>query len=423
MMLSYLLARSGVAVTLIEKHGDFLRDFRGDTVHPSTLDVLDELGLLDEFLAMPHQQLTSVRGVLGGFPFEAANFSHVSARCKFVALMPQWDFLNFLASRAKNLPGFDLRMQYEAVDLIYEGERVTGVDARTAQGNARIMADLVVGCDGRHSITRKAARLELIESGVPIDVLWFRLSRKPDDPDQLLGNINYGKALVLINRDRYFQAGLIIRKDSFDQVRSNGLAAFQAGLRQIAPYLGDRVEEVRDWNQVKLLSVQINRLKRWYAPGLLCIGDAAHAMSPAGGVGINLAIQDAVAAANLLAGPLLGRRVDEAVLARVQKRRELPARVTQFFQVGAHKALSYVFRHPGALEPPWQFRLAVSVPGIQHVTGRLVGMGMRPEHVCEAGKPYGEAGLLQRAAVLAGKLAGIAVRTLRTVTDGARRAA
>ena len=326
-MLGYLLARAGVEVTVLEKHADFNRDFRGDTVHPSTLEVMYELGLLEGFLKVAHQKLTSVSGVLGDFAFKAADFSRLPTHCKFVALMPQWDFLDFLSGKATQFPTFHLRMQHDVVHLIRAGERITGVRAQTPDGLVHIRADLVIGCDGRHSTTRKAAGFEVIERGVPIDVLWFHLSRHADDPEQVLGNLNYGKALVLINRGDYFQAGLLIRKGSFAEVQSRGLDAFRLAIRQVAPYLGDRVDELKDWDQIKLLTVQVNRLQQWHRPGLLCIGDAAHAMSPAGGVGINLAIQDAVATANLLADSLRERRVTEALLARVQCRREFPTRV------------------------------------------------------------------------------------------------
>jgi 2-polyprenyl-6-methoxyphenol hydroxylase-like FAD-dependent oxidoreductase len=381
MMLGYLLARAGIAVTALEKHADFFRDFRGDTVHPSTLELMYELGFLDDFLKIPHQELTSAGGKFGDFSFQTANFSHVPGHCKFVALMPQWDFLNFLAARAKAFPTFDLRMQHEVVNLIIESGQVRGVEARTPTQTVQIRADLVVGCDGRHATTREVAQLEVIEFGVPIDVLWFRLSRKTADPEQLLGAINYGRALILINRGDYFQAGLIIQKNSFAEIKTRGLEAFRKTILQIAPFLGDRVEELQDWEQIKLLSVQINRLRQWYRPGLLCIGDAAHAMSPAGGVGINLAIQDAVAAANLLSDPLRRGLVTETMLAAVQHRREFPTRITQRMQVGAHRGLNYIFRHPGALKAPWQLRFATRVPGIQHLLGRMIGVGVRPEHI------------------------------------------
>jgi 2-polyprenyl-6-methoxyphenol hydroxylase-like FAD-dependent oxidoreductase len=412
MMFGYLLARSGIAVTVLEKHNDFFRDFRGDTVHPSTLTVLDELGLLEDFLKLPHQQVTSVGGIFGNFPFQVANLSRVPGKCKFVALMPQWDFLNFLSSRAKRFPSFDLRMRHEAIGLLRNNGRVIGVEARTPDGTTQIHAHLVVGCDGRHSVARDAAHLEVIESGVPIDVLWFRISRKPGDPDQLFGNINYGKALILINRGDYFQAGLVIPKDSFDQIKQQGLAAFRMSLVQVAPYLIDRVEELEDWEQIKLLSVQINRLRQWHRPGLLCIGDAAHAMSPAGGVGINLAIQDAVAAARLLTQPLQQGRVMESALAAVQSRREFPTRVTQFMQVNAHKGLQYVFQHPGPLKAPWPMKLAVKIPAIQHLAGRIVGIGVLPEHISETkSRPP----LLERIAVATGIAAAIVVNLGRAL--------
>ena len=409
MMLGYLLARAGVAVTVIEKHNDFLRDFRGDTVHPSTLELMDELGLLEDFLKMPHQEVTSIGGMFGDFPFTAADFRFVPGPCKFVALMPQWDFLNFLSAKARNFPAFDLRMRHEAVRLIFNQGRVIGVEARAPQGTVQILADLVVGCDGRHPVTREAAQLEVIEYGVPIDVLWFRIRRMESDPEQAFGNINYGKALILINRGDYFQAGFIIRKGSFEEIKRNGLEAFRESILQVIPHLRGRVEELRDWDQIKLLSVQINRLRQWHRPGLLCIGDAAHAMSPAGGVGINLAIQDAVAAARLLAGPLGKRRVTEAVLARVQQRREFPTRVTQRMQVNAHKGLQYIFNHTGPIQAPWQFKLAASVPGLPHVAGRLIGVGVRAEHVRERANP------LMRVAVGAGIIAAVAVNFARAL--------
>ena len=386
-MLGYLLARAGVDVTVLEKHQDFNRDFRGDTVHPSTLELMYELGLLQDFLKVPHQELTSAGAVFGDFSFKAADFSRLPTHCKFVALMPQWDFLDFLSNQAKGFPGFHLQMRHECVDLIREEGRIRGVQAQTPEGPVQIRADLVVGCDGRHATTRQAVGLEVIEYGVPIDVLWFHLSRHANDPDQLLGNINYGKALILINRGDYFQAGLLIRKGSFEEVQRKGLDEFRETIRRIAPYLGDRVDDLQDWEQIKLLTVQVHRLRQWYRPGLLCIGDAAHAMSPAGGVGINLAIQDAVATANLLSDPLREGRITEWWLAQVQQRREFPTRVTQEVQVLAHKAFEKIFQNPGQARAPWQLKAAVQIPGIQHLTARLVGMGVRPEHIKGARQP------------------------------------
>ncbi len=384
MMLGYLLARQGVRVTVIEKHADFFRDFRGDTVHPSTLEVFHELGLLEDFLKLPHQELRTLGGVFGGFQFQAADFRNVPAHCKFVALMPQWDFLGFLSGQAKQFPHFDLRMRHEAVGLARDGGRVNGVEVRTPDGLALIRADLVIGCDGRHSAVRQAAQLEVLEFGVPADVLWFRIHRHPEDPQELFGNVNYGRALILINRGDYFQAGLIIEKGSFEQLKSAGMEEFRRTIAKIAPYLGDRVEELQAWDQIKLLTVQINRLRSWHRPGLLCIGDAAHAMSPAGGVGINLAIQDAVAAANLLALPMRDGTLKDSQLAAVQQRREFPTRVTQLLQVNAHRGFSWVFRHPGPVQAPWQVKVAFQLPGVQRVMGRLIGIGVRPEHVADA---------------------------------------
>ena len=380
-MLGYLLARKGVEVTVLEKHQDFFRDFRGDTVHPSTLDVLKELGLLDQFLQLPHQRVESGGVVIGDSTFRAADFRHLPTHCKFIALMPQWDFLNFLSSHAKKFPSFQLLMGHQAVDLIKDRRRVAGVVALNNGQKVEVHADLVIGCDGRHSVVRNAAGLKVIEHGVPIDVLWFRISRMPGDPSNVLGNVNNGKVLILINRADYFQAGFIIRKGSFASIQARGLEAFREEIRQLAPWLGERVEELRDWEQVKMLTVQINRLKRWHRPGILCIGDAAHAMSPAGGVGINLAIQDAVAAANLLAGPLLEGRVSDSDLAAVERRRLFPTRVTQGVQLLMHRGMARIFDDPKPVHVSWPFKAIQHVPGIHRAVGYAIGVGARPEHV------------------------------------------
>ena len=385
-MLGYLLARKGIQVAVLEKHEDFFRDFRGDTVHPSTLEVLKELGLLDEFLDLPHEKVEWLGVIVGDSLFDVADFRHLPATCKFVALMPQWDFLNFLSAKAKRFPSFELLVQHEATGLVRDGQRITGVVAQNNGREVQVRADLVVGCDGRHSLTRSAAGLEVIEHGVPIDVLWFRISRMPGDSAQVLGNVNYGKALILINRSEYFQAGLIIKKGSYDEIKSRGIDAFRADIRKIAPYLGERANELHDWEQIKILTVQINRLPRWYRLGLLCIGDAAHAMSPAGGVGINLAIQDAVAAANILTEPLKERCVPLSALAAVQDRREFPTRVTQSIQLIAHRGFARVFEDPGPIRAPWQLKAAMKIPGIHRAMGYAVGIGARPEHVHEKAK-------------------------------------
>jgi 2-polyprenyl-6-methoxyphenol hydroxylase-like FAD-dependent oxidoreductase len=415
-MLGYLLARAGVEVVVLEKHADFFRDFRGDTVHPSTLQVMHELGMLEEFLELPHQRLTSATARVGNFDFHAAEFSNLPTRCKFVALMPQWDFLNFLSARAARFPSFHLRKQCEAVNLLRDGETTVGVEARSPDGPVQIHADLVVGCDGRHSTIRRAAGLEVQEFGVPIDVLWFSISRRAGDPEQLAGNINYGKALIVINRGDYSQAGMIIPKGSFEQIQRDGLEAFRETIARIAPYLSDRAGELQSWDQIKLLTVQINRLRKWHLPGLLCIGDAAHAMSPAGGVGINLAIQDAVATANLLAEPLRWGPVTEAQLARVQQRREFPTRVTQMLQVSAHKAFERVFETSGPIEAPWQLKVLADIPGRPWVMGCVVGIGVRPEHVRGARRhECRREWSFRKAAVSAGALLGAVVATVRAL--------
>lgn len=409
-MLGYLLSRKGVKVTVLEKHKDFFRDFRGDTVHPSTLELMYELEILEEFLRVPHQKLRSISGVVGGFSFKVADFSRVPTYCKFVALMPQWDFLNFLRENARKFPAFDLRIRHEATAVLREGERITGVVVQTPDGPKEITADLVVACDGRHSTIRKAAGLPMTEFGVPMDVLWFRIGRHTDDPEQLFGNINYGRALVLINRGDYFQAGLIIRKDSFDDIKRAGLEAFREIIAQIAPYLRNRVHELQNWEQIKLLSVKLNRLKRWHQPGLLCIGDAAHAMSPAGGVGINLAIQDAVATANLLADALRERRMTDEVLQHVQRRREFPTRLTQAAQAKAHKVFAQLFRNTGPVNVPWQLKAAVRIPGINHAIGRAVGIGVRPEHIRDARRsPAYRNGRVAKIALGMGMVAGFVI--------------
>ena len=418
-MLGYLLARAGVNVTVLEKHQDFNRDFRGDTVHPSTLQVMHELGLLEDFLKVPHQEMTHASGVYGDFPFRTADFSRLPTQCKFVALMPQWDFLNFLSSQGTRFSNFRLLMQHECIELVREDGRVCGVEAHTPGGRVQIRANLVIGCDGRHSTTRQAAGFEVIEHGVPIDVLWFRISRRATDPEQALGNINYGRVLVLINRGDYFQTGLLIRKGSFAEMQNNGLDHFRRIIREIAPYLGDRVDELQDWKQISLLTVQVNRLRQWYRPGLLCIGDAAHAMSPAGGVGINLAIQDAVATANLLADPLREGRITEWWLAQVQRRREFPTRVTQQLQVFAHKGLQRVFQNPGSAIAPWPMKAVVSLPGVQHVMARVIGIGVRPEHIKGAKKESGFC--LKKIAVGVGVAMGMAALAVGLVRKQRRR--
>ncbi len=382
-MLGFLLARAGHQVTVLEKHKDFFRDFRGDTIHPSTLELLYELGILDDFLAVPHNKVTALSIAIGGQSIPMADFTHLPTHSKFIALMPQWDFLNFLAVQATQFPNFRLLMEHEVTDLIEDhNDRVIGVHANTPSGPVDISAMLVVGCDGRQSISRTSAQLPLHETGVPIDVLWFHLSRHEGDPENVLGNINYGSLLILINRGDYFQCGFIIAKDSFTtKIQPAGLSAFRESLVRLVPSLSDRVDEIADWDQIKLLSVQINRLTRWHRPGLLCIGDAAHAMSPVGGIGINLAIQDAVAAAHIVAPALSTGFVSELTLAHVQSRRELPTRITQTFQAVAHYFLNKALDNPSAIKPPFLLRLLSPHPLFRRTLARFVGMGVRPEHI------------------------------------------
>lgn len=386
MVLGYLLARAGVDVVVLEKHGDFLRDFRGDTIHPSTLEVMYELGLLDEFLQRPHQELSRVDAWIGDSRMTLADFSHLPTQCKFVAFMPQWDFLNFLAEKTAKYPSFHLRMQAEATELRMSGETVTGVTARTPQGELQVRAKLVVGADGRGSVVRQRAGLQVQDIGAPMDVLWMRISKSPSDPEYSLGRLNRGHMLVMIERGEYWQCGFVIAKGGFDELQRRGLPAFREEIRHTASFLGDRVDELSDWSHVKLLTVRVDRLAQWHRPGLLCIGDAAHAMSPVGGVGINLAIQDAVAASNMLADPLYEGTLNEPHLAAVQQRRERPTRKTQRLQVLIQNRVIRGVIGNGRtdakpMRPPLPMRLLQIFPRLQRIPARVMGLGFLPEHV------------------------------------------
>jgi 2-polyprenyl-6-methoxyphenol hydroxylase-like FAD-dependent oxidoreductase len=382
MMLGLLLARAGVSVVVLEKHADFLRDFRGDTIHPSTLEVMYELGILEAFLQRPHQEVRELSGRVAGHHVTIADFTHLPTHCKFLALMPQWDFLDFLAAQARACPTFQLRTEAEVTGLIEEGGRVAGVTLDTPHGVQEIRADLVVGADGRHSVVRERAGLEIDSFGAPIDVLWMRMARRPDDPVQALGNIQGGHILVMLDRGDYWQCAFVIPKGGYDALRKRGIEAFRADVAATAPDMRDRVAELRDWSDVKLLTVLVDRLRRWHRPGLLCIGDAAHAMSPIGGVGINLAIQDAVAAANILAGPLASGTCVDADLARVQQRRELPTRIVQRAQVMIQeRVLGPALAGKGPQQLPFALKLLRWFPMLRRIPARLVGMGVRPEHV------------------------------------------
>jgi 2-polyprenyl-6-methoxyphenol hydroxylase-like FAD-dependent oxidoreductase len=382
MVAGYLLARAGVGVVVLEKHADFLRDFRGDTIHPSTLELMHELGLLEAFLRRPHTELREIAGRIGGELVRLADFTHLPTHCKFIAMMPQWDFLDFIAAEARRLPKFRLLMQAEAQSLRRHGERITGLGATTPDGPLEVSAQLVIGADGRHSRIRAEAGLEPQDFGAPMDVLWLRVARRADDPPDLFGQIEAGRMLVMIDRGDYWQCALLIPKGGFDAVRARGIGALRETLLALSPWLGDRVAELVDWDQVRLLAVTVDRLRTWYRPGLLCIGDAAHAMSPIGGVGINLAVQDAVAAARLLAGPLHEERVDLEALERVQQRREWPARATQGMQLMLQKRLiAPVLAGRGPVRAPWPLRLLARSPLLRRIPAYLIGVGVRPEHV------------------------------------------
>jgi 2-polyprenyl-6-methoxyphenol hydroxylase-like FAD-dependent oxidoreductase len=381
-MLGFLLARQGVAVTVLEKYKDFFRDFRGDTIHPSTLELLYELGLLEKFLALPHSQVNGLSAIIGGQRFQMSDVSHLPTHAKFIALMPQWDFLNFLAQEAARFPGFTLRMGWEATGLIQTKDgATTGVLANTPDGPVEIRAELTVGCDGRHAISRVAAHLPLSDEGVPIDILWLRIARQPSDPENALGYFNYGRFVVLINRNNYFQVGYLIPKGAFPQIQQNGIPAFQQSIERIVPFLAGRTAEIDSWDKVKLLTIQVNRLQDWCSPGLLCIGDAAHAMSPVGGIGINIALQDAVAAANILTESILTSGATVHDLQRVQHYREGAVRNTQRVQVFAHRIISRALQSTGPVTPPLALRIITKIPGFQYLTGRFIGMGLQPQHI------------------------------------------
>jgi 2-polyprenyl-6-methoxyphenol hydroxylase-like FAD-dependent oxidoreductase len=382
MMLGFLLARAGIDVAVLEKHADFLRDFRGDTVHPSTLQVMHELGLLDAFFQRPHSEVRTLAAQIGDELFQVADFSHLPTKAKFIAFMPQWDFLDFLAEQAKRFPAFRLLMQTEATGLVRDEDRVVGVTARGPDGKQEVRAELVVACDGRHSTIRDAAEFKVWERGAPMDVLWLRLSRRPTDPGQTLGRIEAGRVFIMLDRNDYWQCAYVIAKGGIDEVHARGLPAFRAEIARLAPYLGDRVDELATWDDVKLLTVAVNRIDTWSRPGLLCIGDAAHAMSPVGGVGINLAIQDAVAAANILVPRLRHGHATPADLVAVQRRRERPTRLTQALQVAIqNRVISRTLTRQTTPKAPLALRLLGWLPQLRRLPARLIGMGFQPEHI------------------------------------------
>jgi 2-polyprenyl-6-methoxyphenol hydroxylase-like FAD-dependent oxidoreductase len=381
-MHAMLLARAGVEVTVLEKHADFFRDFRGDTIHPSTLELIYELGVLDEFLKLPHQNTPTIGARFGDFETTVADFTHLGTHCKFIAMMPQWDFLNFIADYGKRYRTFNLRMQTEATGLIEENGVVVGVKAQTPDGEVEIGSDLVVAADGRHSTIRAAAGFPVEELGAPMDVLWFRISRETQDPGNTTFFFEPGHLVILLDRGDYWQIAYIIPKGGFENIKSDGMPAFFAELLKVAPFLADRTSQLKSWDDIKLLSVQVDRLKTWHKPGLLLIGDAAHAMSPIGGVGVNLAVQDGVAAANILAEPLRSGVVTEALLASIQSRREFPVRVTQKMQVMIQNhVITPLLSTSKLLKPPLAVRLAEQFPVLRRLPARIIGIGVRPEHI------------------------------------------
>ena len=381
-MAGLLLARAGVDVLVLEKHADFFRDFRGDTIHPSTLELMHELDFDRALLRLPHQEVRELSFHVGARAYRVADFSHLPMRYPFIALMPQWDFLNFLAEKGAYYPGFRLRKNAEVTGLVEREGRVTGVRVNTREGDLEVRADLVLGADGRHSVVRQKAGLESDEIGVPIDVLWFRLSRPTSDPEETMARLGAGNFMVMLNRGDYWQCGFVIPKGDGEKLRQRGLFAFRKDVAELAPFVTDRIEELRDWEGIKLLTVAIDRLRQWYRPGLLCIGDAAHAMSPVGGVGINLAIQDAVAAANILAVPLRERRVGLDHLRAVQQRREWPARLTQTIQVQVQKRmLAPILGNRGEPKPPFLVRILDRFALLRRLPAYMVGVGARPEHI------------------------------------------
>jgi 2-polyprenyl-6-methoxyphenol hydroxylase-like FAD-dependent oxidoreductase len=382
MMLGFLLARAGVSVVVLEKHPDFLRDFRGDTVHPSTLEIIYEFGLLDEFLKLPHRTVDQLSLQIGNERVRMIDLTHLPTQCKYIALMPQWDFLNFLAEHGRRYRQFDLHMRAEVTDLIQEGDRIVGVRANTPDGELIIRADLVVGCDGRHSTVREKAGLQPDDYGAPMDVLWFRIARRDSDGADVFGHIEAGAMLVMLDRGDYWQCAYVIPKGGVDRVKASGIEAFRNRVVALSPFLADRIGELKSFEDVKLLSVMVNRLRQWWRPGLICIGDAAHAMSPVGGVGINIAVQDAVAAANRLAAPLRAGEADSGDLQAIQARREFPARMTQQIQLTMqNRIIGPALQGTREPKPPLLFKLFDAFPLLRRLPARLLALGIRPEHV------------------------------------------
>jgi 2-polyprenyl-6-methoxyphenol hydroxylase-like FAD-dependent oxidoreductase len=382
MMLGFLLARAGLDVIVLEKHADFLRDFRGDTIHPSTMELFHELGLLDEFLKLPIARTEKIAMTIGGETIPVVDLRRLKVQAPFMAMAPQWEFLNFVERKARGYRGFHLMMETEATDLIFEGERVVGVRATGPDGDIEIAAHLTVACDGRHSVLRGKAGLKVKDLGAPLDVFWFRLSHKAPDGEETGAFVDGGGMLVSLYRNTYWQNAHVISKGAAETIRADGLPAFRERIAKLAPMFADRMDEITSWDDVKLLSVRVDKLEQWWREGLLCIGDAAHAMSPMGGVGVNLAVQDAVAAANILWLPLANSEVTGADLARVQKRRAWPTSVVQSVQVfGQNNFVAPTLQARGHVRAPWILRHIQSIPFLRDIPARVFAMGVRPEHI------------------------------------------
>ena len=384
-MLGYLLARSGIDVVILEKWPDFFRDFRGDTIHPSTMENLHELGILEKFLKLPHAKTRQIETSINGESFVIADFTHLPVHEPYLAFIPQWDFLNFITEEARQYPHFHLRMETEATDIIERNGKIVGIHAKDSGGDFKIEAELTIAADGRHGVLRPKSGLESEDLGAPIDVLWFRIYRVKSDPKDSLGRIERGLMMPMINRIDYWQCGFIIAKGEFVHIKERGLEAFQQNILRLAPFIGERVKEISDWEKVKLLSVSVEHLTKWYRDGFLAIGDAAHTMSPIGGVGINFAIQDAVATANILVPAFLHRGVTLQDLEAVQKRREFPARMTQRAQIFIHnKVMLNILTDTGDRTPlrlPFILKLFQWFPFVRRVPARIIGIGIRPEHI------------------------------------------
>ncbi|MGN7971238.1 FAD-dependent oxidoreductase [Serratia sp. 22264] len=376
LMLGYLLARAGINVTVLEKHADFLRDFRGDTLHPSTLEIMHQLGLLHELLALPHQRAETLQAEIAGRDITLANFTRLPTRCKFIAFMPQWEFLNFLAEKAAAFPEFTLIKSAQAHQLLYDRGQVCGVLADTPEGPIRVRCQLVVGTDGRNSVVREQAALGSRAFGSPRDVLWLKLDKKPGDPAWSMGHTGPKQNFIMIDRGEYWQCGYSIDKGSFEAIQQDGLERFLLHIAEVAPFQDDRLQDIQSWQQVKLLSIRIDRLDSWAKPGVLCIGDAAHAMSPIGGVGVNLAIQDAVATANSIIPPLRSHSLQLKHLQQVQRRRNFPTKATQFLQIKMSQ------RRPKKRRTSGSSSLMIRVGNsrwLPHLFGRIIGLGFRRE--------------------------------------------